>query len=246
MIRYSVRAFYFSHFSKHKQLCAGIRSISGFTPHNVSCYIQALTHHSVSATIHENGSRDSNERLEFLGDSILNSVVAELLFNKYPYKHEGFLTEMRSKIVSRESLNDLAMKIGLNHIVKYDKRAIGPHNKNTIFGNALEAFIGAIFLDAGFHTAKKFIRGRLLNHLDIDKLEVTETNFKGKLIEWAQKHNKDIDFESSEEMNGKQKIYKTRVIIDQVVMGSAEHISKKKAEQMASQKATEALMLAVS
>jgi ribonuclease III len=208
---------------------------------NMSCYLQALRHHSASATIHENGSRDSNERLEYLGDAVLNIVVAELLFNKFPFKSEGFLTEMRSKIVSRESLNDLALKIGLNQIVSYDRKAIGSNRKNSIFGNALEAFIGAIFLDAGFYKAKRFITNKLLSHIDVDKLQFTETNFKGKLIEWAQRNNKILEFENQEEIIQKQKIYKVRVLLDRVLMGGAENSSKKKAEQMASQKAYEAV-----
>jgi ribonuclease-3 len=237
----SFTGFYLSNFSKHKLLYRKIRSIAGFPPTRISCYFQALRHHSVSTTIHENGSRNSNERLEYLGDSVLNTVIAEMLFNRYPYKSEGFLTEMRSKIVSRESLNEIALKIGLNNIVEFDKRAIGLNTKNSIFGNALEAFIGAIFLDQGFHTAKIFIKQKLVTHIDIDKLQNTETNFKGRLIEWAQKSNKVIEFDSEENASQRQKIYKIRVLIDRVLMGEAEHISKKKAEQMASQKACETL-----
>ncbi len=199
----------------------------------------------MSTTIHENGSRNSNERLEYLGDSVLNTAIAELLFNRFPYKNEGFLTEMRSKIVSRESLNDLAIKIGLNNIVEFDKRAIGYNTKNSIFGNALEAFIGAIFLDGGFYVAKKFIKRKLLTHIDIDKLQNTETNFKGRLIEWSQKNSKVIEFDSEENSDKRQRIYKIRILIDRVLMGEAEHISKKKAEQLASQKACENIGVAV-
>ena len=241
MVWKSFTGFYFSNFSKHKLLYREIKNILGFSPTRLSCYFQALRHHSKSVTVHENGTRNSNERLEYLGDSVLNTVVAELLFNRFPYKNEGFLTEMRSKIVSRESLNDLAIKIGLNSIVEFDKRAIGLNTKNSIFGNALEAFIGAVFLDQGFYTAKRFIKQKLLTHIDIDKLQITETNFKGKLIEWAQKSNKVIEFESEESTIQRQKIYKIRVLIDRVLMGDAEHISKKKAEQIASQRASETL-----
>jgi ribonuclease-3 len=209
----------------------------------MNCYLQALRHHSVSNTIHTNGSKDSNERLEYLGDSVLNTVVAEILFTRYPFKDEGFLTEMRSKIVSRESLNDLAYKLGLNQLVVYDKRAINNFNKISIFGNALEAFIGAIFLDAGFPIAKKFIRVKLLSHVDLDKLQHTESNYKGRLIEWAQRNNKSVEFENNEFMNQKQRIFKVRVLIDRVMMGEAENLSKKKAEQLASQKAFEQLAI---
>lgn len=241
MIRRSFTGFYYANFSQHKLLYKHIKSIAGIKPIRLSCYIQALRHHSASTTIHENGSRDSNERLEYLGDAVLNTVVAELLFNRFPYKNEGFLTEMRSKIVSRESLNDLAMKIGLSQIVDYDKRAVGAHIRNSIFGNALEAFIGAIFLDAGFYTAKRFVRNKLITHLDLDKLQNTETNFKGRLIEWSQKNNKVVEFDSEEIISQRQKIFRIRVLSDREQVGEAEHISKKKAEQMASQRACEVL-----
>ena len=237
--------FYFSNFSKRKNLYRKIKNIAGYSPSNLSCYLQALRHHSMSTTIHENGTRNSNERLEYLGDSVLNTVVAELLFIRFPYKNEGFLTEMRSKIVSRESLNELAIKIGLDNIVEFDKRAIGYNTKNSIFGNALEAFIGAIFLDGGFYVAKKFIKRKLLTHIDIDKLQNTETNFKGRLIEWSQKNSKVIEFDSEDNSDKRQRIYKIRILIDRVLMGEAEHISKKKAEQLASQKACENIGVAV-
>ncbi len=243
MIRSLFSAFYFSYFSKHKTVYLKVAKIAGFFPVKFSCYLQALRHHSVSSTIHQSGVRDSNERLEYLGDSVLNTIVAEMLFSRFPFKDEGFLTEMRSKIVSRESLNDLAQKIGLNEVVVFDKRAVGQNLKGSIFGNALEAFIGAIFLDRGFYGAKHFVKTKILTHLDVDKLEFTEKNFKGKLIEWTQKNNKTIDFESDEEISRKQKIFKVHVKIDGESFGSAEHLSKKKAEQLASEKACEKLNL---
>lgn len=245
MIRSFLSGIYFSLFSEHKLVYREVAKIAGYNPVKFSCYLQALRHHSMSTTIHENGVRDSNERLEYLGDSVLNTVVAEMLFSRFPFKDEGFLTEMRSKIVSRESLNDLAQKIGLNEIVFYDKRAVGQNLKGSIFGNALEAFIGAVFLDLGFYGAKQFIKKKLLNHIDIDKLEVTEKNFKGKLIEWTQKNNRTIDFESDEQITRKQKIYTVRVKIDGEEYGLAEHLSKKKAEQLASEKASEKLGISV-
>jgi ribonuclease-3 len=243
LIRSFLAGIYFSFFSKYRLTYKQVVKIAGFNPVKFSCYLQALRHHSMSTTIHQSGVRDSNERLEYLGDSVLNTVVAEMLFSRFPFKDEGFLTEMRSKIVSRESLNDLAKKIGLEEIVTYDKRAVGQNLKGSIFGNALEAFIGAIFLDKGFYGAKRFIKNKLLTHIDVDKLEYTEKNFKGKLIEWTQKNNKVIDFESDEEITRKQKIYKVRVKIDGVEYGAAEHLSKKKAEQLASEKTCEKLNL---
>jgi ribonuclease III len=225
LIRALLSGIYFSYFSQHKAVYRKVVKISGSFPVMFDCYIQALRHHSMSSTIHQNGSRNSNERLEYLGDSVLNTVIADMLFSRFPFKDEGFLTEMRSKIVSRESLNDLALKIGLNEIVAYDKRAVGQNIKGSIFG------------------ARAFIKKKLLTHIDVDKLEFTEKNFKGKLIEWVQKNNKTIDFESDEEITRKQKIYKVRVKIDGEEYGSAEHLSKKKAEQMASEKTCEKLNL---
>jgi ribonuclease-3 len=245
LIRSFLSGIYFSLFSEHKLVYRQVAKIAGYNPVKFSCYLQALRHHSMSTAIHENGVRDSNERLEYLGDSVLNTIVADMLFSRFPFKDEGFLTEMRSKIVSRESLNDLAQKIGLNEIVFYDKRAVGQNLKGSIFGNALEAFIGAVFLDLGFYGAQKFVKHKLLNHIDIDKLEVTEKNFKGKLIEWTQKNNRTIDFESDEQITRKQKIYTVRVKIDGEEYGLAEHLSKKKAEQLASEKASEKLGLSV-
>lgn len=214
-------------------------------PNGLIAYEQALRHHSVSRTIHHNGYKDSNERLEYLGDAMLNAIVAEFLFKKYPFKDEGFLTQLRSKIVSRESLNDLAIKIHLNLLVEYDRKAMQNINlRNSIFGNALEAFIGAIFLDAGFDGCKKFIVDNLLRfHIDVDKLQFTETNYKGRLIEYAQKNNKPIDFEVLETLDGKNKIYQITVKFDGEEKGNAQHTSKKKAEQMAAQKTFELMQL---
>lgn len=228
-----------------RALAHKIKAITGFTPGGMKAYEQALRHHSVSKTIHPTGSKDSNERLEFLGDAMLNAIVAEFLFKKYPFKDEGFLTQLRSKIVSRESLNELAIKIHLNQIVEYDRKALQNINlRNSIFGNALEAFLGAIFLDKGFDGCKAFIIDNLLRfHIDVDKLQSTETNFKGRLIEYAQKNNKPIDFEVEEIPDGKNKIYKITVKIAGEEKGMAQHTNKKKAEQMAAQKSFELMKI---
>ena len=234
-------SFFRTKTSEQRDLAIKIKNITGFTPSRIKPYEQALRHHSVSKTIHASGSKDSNERLEFLGDAMLNAIVAEFLFLKYPFKDEGFLTQLRSKIVSRESLNELAIKINLNQLVVYDRKALQNISlRNSIFGNALEAFLGAIFLDAGFEGCKKFIVDNLLRfHIDVDKLQSTETNFKGRLIEFAQKNNKIIDFEVEEIPDGKNKIYKISVKYDGEIKGEAQHTSKKKAEQMAAQKSYE-------
>jgi ribonuclease-3 len=216
-------------------------------PMSLHAYEQALRHHSVSRTIHQNGYKDSNERLEYLGDAMLNAIVAEFLFKKYPFKDEGFLTQLRSKIVSRESLNELAIKINLNLLLDYDRKAMQNINlRNSIFGNALEAFIGAIYLDAGFEGCKQFIVDNLLRfHIDVDKLQSTETNFKGRLIEFAQKNGNSMDFDVEEISDGKNKIYKITVKYAGEIKGIAEHTSKKKAEQMAAQKTFELMGLSM-
>ncbi len=231
------------YFSKDRVLFIRIKQITGIAPLNLSCYKQSLRHHSIASKIHNSGSKDSNERLEFLGDAVLNSVIAEYLFKKYPYKDEGFLTELRSKIVSRVSLNDLALKIGLSELVEYDRKSMQNINvRNSIFGNALEAFIGAIFLDKGFKKSKYFIIEKLLRlHIDVDKLQQTEKNFKGRLIEYTQKSGMNLDFKLDELAHGKQKIFKVSVIVNKKVFGEAEHTNKKQAEQQASEKALELL-----
>jgi ribonuclease-3 len=232
--------------AEQRELARKIKTITGFNPVRIKPYQQALRHHSVSKTIHANsGSKDSNERLEFLGDAMLNAIVAEHLFKKYPFKDEGFLTQLRSKIVSRESLNSLAIKLNLNQVVSYDKKALQNISlRNSIFGNALEAFIGAIYLDGGFEICKKFIIDNLLRfHIDVDKLEVTETNFKGRLFEYCQKNSIPMEFETSDYPDGKNKIYKVKVILNGEPKGLAEHISKKKAEQIAAQRTFELLGL---
>lgn len=236
-------------FSKEKRFSYVIANITGFWPGKISLYHQAFRHHSVSSTVKETGFKNSNERLEFLGDSILSAVVAEYLFLKFPYKNEGFLTEMRSKVVSRESLNDLAMKMGVDRLVKYDvKQFDNPLNKRALFGNAFEALVGAIYLDLGYAAAKKFVYTKILQyHIDVEKLEYTERNFKGKLLEWAQKHNKNMEFELMEEVrSGKMKLYKIKVQIDGEEYGIGEDYSKKKAEQIASEKACERIGIFIS
>jgi hypothetical protein len=145
--------------------------------------------------------------------------------------------------VSRVSLNDLALKIGLSELVEYDKKSMQNINvRNSIFGNGLEAFIGAIFLDKGFKKSKYFIIEKLLRlHIDVDKLQQTEKNFKGRLIEYTQKSGMNLDFKLDELAHGKQKIFKVSVIVNKKVFGEAEHTNKKQAEQQASEKALELL-----
>lgn len=220
-------------------LSRAIKNIFGFYPRNVALYKLAFRHKSI-AMPESNGFRHSNERLEYLGDAVLGSVVADFLFKKFPYKDEGFLTEIRSRIVSRQNLNLLSRKLGIDKLVQANRES------NTlgvsIPGDAFEAFVGAIYLDKGYRFTYKVIVQKIIsNHLDLEDLINKEVNFKSKLIEWAQKEKKSIAFEVVEEQenNKKMKIYVVNLCIDNEVVSSGKDFSIKKAEQNAAQKAWE-------
>jgi ribonuclease-3 len=183
-----------------------------------------------------NGDTDlNNERLEYLGDAVLSSVVADYLYKKFPTKDEGFLTEMRSRIVSRSRLNQLARKMGIDMMI-FEEKEVRTKSKS-IFGDTFEALIGAIYLDKGYKTARKIIIHRIMDvHLDIDKIERTESNFKSRLIEWVQKEKKTIEFNLVEEIGeGYGKQYKIEVVIDDETFGKAQDFSIKAAEQRAAE-----------
>lgn len=184
--------------------------------------------------------RDNNERLEFLGDALLDCIVAEKLYNMFPYKDEGFLTEMRSKIVSRDRLADLSRKMGLNKIIEYDIGLGG--NKQflaTMSGNAFEAVIGAIYLDRGYKFLKKYIDNRLLNyHLNLNELVDEVASYKSKIYKWAQKNKHILELSLvSEEMLGSNKVYEVAVLINNESVVSEKNYSKKRAEELACMKA---------
>lgn len=227
-------------FSKDKDFVQLIKNITGFAPRNLALYHLAFRHRAFAEEA-KNGSKKSNERLEYLGDAILGAVVADLLFKKFPYKEEGFLTEMRSRIVSRDHLNKLAFKIGLNeHIQTTPENVI---KNKSIYGDAFEALVGAIYLDKGYSVAQEFIISRIIkNHVDIDELELSEFNYKSKLIEWAQKEKKSVTFELlGEEPTGTGKLLKIKVIVAGEEIGQGMDYSKKKAEQIAAEVACKAV-----
>ena len=186
------------------------------------------------------GFRNSNERLEYLGDAILGAIIADFVFKRFPFREEGFLTEMRSKIVSRDNLNKLSRKLGLDELIRNNPDAAP--NKS-MHGDALEALIGAIYIDQGYDRTRRFILGRLIkHHLDIDELEITESNFKSKLIEWAQKEHKSFGFEVVEEReSGKKKLMKVHALVDGTAVGIGADFSKKRAEQLAAAEACKKL-----
>jgi len=221
-----------------KKLVAALKNLLGFYPKNLSLYKLAFFHKSVAPEL-KAGKKASNERLEFLGDAILDAVVADYLFKKYPFEDEGFLTELRSKIVSRKNLNHLAGKMGLDKFIKSDNRANVKHN--SIIGDALEAMIGAIYLDKGFLNTQKFILVQLIrNHIDVDELQEQELNFKSRLIEWVQKERKVLRFDVVSETDmGSRRLFVINAIVDDTVMGTGQDFSKKRAEQLAAEKAYE-------
>lgn len=216
----------------------------GFVPGNLSLYRLAFRHKSVAQNV-KKGVKNSNERLEFLGDAVLGSVVAEVLFKLYPFEDEGFLTELRSKIVNRSNLNQLARKLGFEQLIQYDSRMVNSTRQGSLLGDAFEALIGAIYLDKGYDFTKNFLVNHIIkSHIDIHKLEQTETNFKSKLIEWCQRHGKDITFELIENQDGESnKLFTVQAAIDGEIMGQGKEFNKKNAEKLAAERACEALSI---
>lgn len=219
-----------SSFSSEKKLRQCFRLIIGRSPVNLALYKQAMMHSSV-AEMNDQGIKESYERLEYLGDAVLGMVVAEYLYSKYPFKEEGFLTEIRSKIVSRESLNGLAQKIGLKELVQYNQRN---RTSKSVYGDAMEALVGAVYLDHGFKFCKRFIADRLIRpHYDLTELTTTITNFKSKLLEWSQKENVDLRFDI---VNEEDRKFTAQVFLNDSPKEKGYGFSKKKAEQDAARK----------
>ncbi len=220
-------------FSKDKALSAAIKNLTGFYPRNHSVYKLALSHRSVARDLGK-GVKLSNERLEYLGDAVLGAVVADMLFKRFPYRDEGFLTEMRSRIVSRENLKNIALKLGLDKLVQKDA---GAGSFRSMYGDAFEALIGAIYIDKGYNTTHKFIISRIIDiHLDLHSLEAIELNFKSKILNWAQKEKHNVIFETIEE-NSNSRLIKVRLLVDEKEISTGQDFSKKKAEQIAAESA---------
>ena len=223
-------------------LIRAIKNIAGISPSNIELYRLATVHSSIAK---ENGTgfKESNERLEYLGDAILGAAVADFLFKKFPYKSEGFLTEIRSRIVNRESLNLLAKKIGIGNIVQYDQK--NAHLQQVILGNTLEAIVGAIYLDKGYLRTKKFVIDKLITpNYDLQDLISSNSNYKSRIIEWAQREGKEVRFEIVNVKKGKNhKEFTAQVVVDQDPRGTGYGNSKKKAEQDAAFKTCEMLNL---
>ena len=226
----------FSHLSpEDKALSDYIHNILGFRPKNIALYRLAFTHKSKS----EESVGDyhlNNERLEYLGDAVLELVVGDFLFRTYPTQSEGFLTEMRSRIVSRASLNKLSEKLGFGDYIRHTPD-VG-NNAHSMGGNAFEALMGAIYLDRGFDFAKHIIIDRIVRiHIDLEQLQTTDVNFKSKLLEWSQKNKKNTSFKMLEEIGeGHKKEFHVQIVIDDQPYADAIDRSIRGAEQLAAEK----------
>jgi ribonuclease-3 len=224
---------------KDRKLSVAVRTITGLSPGNLELYRLATLHSSKGTEV--NGFRQNNERLEYLGDAILGAAVADFLFKKFPFRDEGFLTEIRSRIVNRESLNQIAFKIGLDVIVDCDTR--NGSLQRVILGNALEALVGAVYLDKGYLVTRKFVIDKLIQpYLNLETVVQAESNFKSKLIEWGQKEGRGIRFEVLDVRQGRNKReFNCQVFVGEEAQGTGFGLSKKKAEQDAAQKTCLAL-----
>lgn len=231
-------------FGRDKELTGKLRNLIGFSPKNVSVYRLALIHRSAGERLPD-GTLVSNERLEFLGDAVLSAVVAKYLFKRFPFENEGFLTETRSKVVSRKNLNGLARKLGLPEMVTKNKE----NNRygSSLGGDALEALVGAIFIDRGFPAAEKFILDKMIDSfVDLEKLLKEDANFKSRLIEWCQKEKKTFDFDVVKQtVDGHKPSFTIQVIVNGNAVGKGTDRTKKRAEQAAAQQACEKLKIVV-
>jgi ribonuclease-3 len=216
-----------------------LKNVLGVKSGNTLLYRTALSHRSVKETPDEN-----NERLEYLGDAILSAIVADYLFKRYPYKGEGFLTEMRSKMVNRSQLNDIALKMGLRKLTFYNKfdNAL---KGSQIFGNTLEALVGAVYLDKGYIKTHNWVLKQIvIPHMFVDDLELIDINLKNKLIGWANKNGKTLTFELADErMEGSRRLFTINAMLDGKLLAMGKGYNKKDASQVAAQVAVEKLNL---
>ncbi len=219
---------------KDKEPFLRLYKILGFYPHNINLYKEALLHKSCSRQM-MGRRRVNNERLEFLGDAVLSAVVADILYEHYSKKQEGFLTTVRSKIVRRDTLNKLAQQIGLDKFIEHHGPATTAHNSN-MSGNAFEALLGAIYLDRGYAYCIHFMQNQVFKHyIDIDAAAVTEENFKSRMIEWCQKRQLTFRFESNNTVgkDGHTPIFNSILFVEEIPCGKGKGYSKKESQQKA-------------
>ncbi|MFN4079851.1 MAG: ribonuclease III [Saprospiraceae bacterium] len=234
------KRIYNRYFSTEKAFARRLRLMLGFTPAHISLFKLAFFHKSSF----NNGDYavSSNERLEFLGDAVLSAIVGEYLFKKYPNSDEGFMTKMRSKIVKRNSLDDIAYQMGLDMILQeYNNTRLS----KSMLGNALEALVGAVYIEVGYDRTRDFVVRRILRkYLNIRDLEHYDDNYKSQLLEWCQKNNLSIEYKViSKYKADKRDRFKVAVFIDGEKRGAADDFNKKSAEQMASERALQSLGL---
>lgn len=217
-----------------------VKLTTGYTPKNISLYQQAFFHSSVN--VKRSGTTVSNERLEFLGDAVLGAIIADYLFNMYPYKDEGFLTQLRSKIVNGQSLKELALKFGFNHFLKASLTR-DEKTKSSAYGDAMEAFIGAVYLDMGYNKTKRFVISKIIKiHVDIDDLVKTNEDYKSQLQIYCQKNKFSLEYRLvSEDRQGAHKMYVVEVYVNHKAYTRFENYSKRFAEQKAAQLTLEEL-----
>ena len=227
-----IRRLYNIYLSPEKEFTRKLKPVLGFTPARIGFFKQAFYHRSMNV---DNGNKSfNNERLEYLGDAILSTIVAEYLFKKYPGKDEGFLTKMRSKIVRRQTLNEIADKMGIDIILsEYSQGKMS----NTMLGNALEAMVGALYLEFGYtKTSAYVVRQILMKYLDIHAIEQQNDNHKSIILEWSQKNGHEVEFvQLSKIKNDKRDFFKMAVIVDGDKISEAEDFNKKSAEQKAAE-----------
>lgn len=223
-------------FCKEKESYFALYRILGFFPRKIDYYKEALLHKS-SAVRSAKGYKLNNERLEFLGDAILDAIVADIVYKHFEGKREGFLTNTRSKIVQRDTLNKLAVEIGLDKLIKYS--AHSSNHNSYMCGNAFEALIGAIYLDQGYDACMRFMQERILHRLiNIDKVAYKEVNFKSKLIEWSQKNKTELEFRVVEQTQDVcSPVFQSEVLLEGLVGGTGTGYSKKESQQAAAKQA---------
>ena len=227
---------------REKFLKKSVTHLIGASPNNLTLYRLAFLHSSASKESISQNYKESNERLEFLGDSVLGMITATYLFQKFPFKDEGFLTEIRSRMVSRESLNVIGRKLGLEEVIEFEAQRKTSMSRTSMYGDALEAFVGAVYLDKGFAFTQNFIIKKILTqYFDLEAVVQNNPNFKSMLIEWAQKEGKKVSFELDQEGEHHNREFTALVMLDGEKISEGKGYSKKKAEQTAARMACEIL-----
>lgn len=237
LFRFILRIYNY-YFSKDKGLARRLRTLIGFTPANLDIFKLAFSHKSSSSD--KAYAIQNNERLEYLGDAVLGTIVAEYLFKKYPNSNEGFLTKMRSKIVKRKALNKIGDKMELDMLLsEYNQTRLS----RSMLGNAVEALVGAVYLERGYRRTKRFVIRRILhNYVDVHELENVDDNYKSRLLEWCQKNGQTVSYKLLARYKfEKRDRFKVAVMINGKKMATADDFNKKSAEQTASEKAMMAM-----